>query len=100
MPILKTMAPYPIMPVPDEMTQPYWEGTKEHKLMIQRCQKCGYYNHHPAYICVNCKDRDAALAFEQVSGRGKDNSIAGFEDKLPYPVIVVELDEQPGLLVG
>ena len=107
MPILTTMAPYPILPVPDEMTQPFWDGTKDHKLMIQRCQNCGYYNHPPSYICVNCKDRDATLAFEQVSGKGKvymfymchDNSIAGFEDKVPYPVIVVELDEQPGMLV-
>ena len=105
MPIFKTMVPYPIMPVPNEYTQPYWDGTREAKLMIQRCQKCGYYNHPPLYICINCKDRDAPLAWEQVSGRGTiythyichDNSIAGFEKKVPYPVVIVELEEQKGL---
>ena len=106
MPIRANMASYAILPVPDELTRPYWDGAKRHVLMIQRCQTCGFYNHPPVYLCANCKDRNAILAFEQVSGRGKiytfymchDTSIGGFEDKVPYPVIIVELDEQPGLL--
>ena len=100
-----TMAPYGIMPVPNNETRPYWEGAKEGKLMLQRCQSCGYYNHPPVYLCGGCCDREARLAFEQVSGKGTiytwymchDTSINGYEDKVPYPVILVEINEQPGL---
>lgn len=103
----KTMTPYNITPVPGPLNQPYWDGAKEGKLVIQRCQGCGYYNHPPNYICINCKNRDAALAFEQVSGRATlythyicyDTSVSGFEEKVPYAVCIVELDEQPGLLL-
>jgi hypothetical protein len=101
------MAPYGIIPAPDELNRPYWDGAKEGKLIIQRCQSCGYYNHPPNYLCINCKDRDAELKWEQVSGRGTlytnyicfDTSVNGFEEKVPYAVIIVELEEQPGLLL-
>ena len=107
MDVVRTMAPYGILPVGDDLTQPYWEGARQGKLLVQRCQTCRYYNHPPVYLCANCKDRDASLAFEQVSGRGSvytyymahDTSIVGFEDKAPYPVIIVELEEQPGLFI-
>ena len=102
-----TMAPYGIMPLASEQTRPYWDGAKDGKLTIQRCQSCGYYNHPPNYMCVNCKDRDAELKWEAVSGNGTlythyicyDTSISGFEEKVPYAVILVELDEQPGLIL-
>ena len=66
----KSMAPYNVVPVADPWTKPYWDGAAEHRLMIQRCQGCGNYNHPPVFICMKCNDRDATLAFEQVSGRG------------------------------
>jgi len=103
----ETMAPYPVVPVPNDWTRPFFDGAKEHKLMIQRCQSCGYYNHPPVFLCQNCKDRDATLAFEQVSGRGTiysyiiehDKQVGGFEDKVPYAVVLVELEEQERLLL-
>ena len=107
MPKIETMAPYGILPVPDDLTQPYWDGAGRGRLVIQRCQRCGFYNHPPVYLCAGCKDREASLAFEEVSGRGivytfymaHDASIGGFEEKVPYPVVVVELEEQPGLFI-
>ncbi len=104
-----TMAPYRVLPAADEWSEPYWDGTKRHQLMVQRCQGCGYYNHPPVFVCLGCKDRDAVLAFEEVSGKGTvhswfihhDTQVGGFEDKIPYMVIAVELAEQPRLyLVG
>ena len=102
-----TMGPYNIVPVASQLTQPYWDGTKEGKLVLQRCQGCGYYNHPANYICINCKNRDHELAWEEVSGRATlythyicyDTSVSGFEEKVPYAVCIVELEEQTGLLL-
>ena len=102
-----TMAPYNVVPAPDDWSKPYWDGAKDHKLMIQRCQSCGYYNHPPVFMCMNCKDRDAQLAFEGVSGKGTvyswfiehDTRVGGFEEKVPWLVAAVELEEQPRLLL-
>ena len=49
----------------------------------------------------------AAKEFVEVSGKGTlycwyichDTSITGYEDKVPYAVILTELDEQPGLVL-
>ena len=54
------------------------------------------------------KGEESALAFQQVSGRGRIYShalihgtrLAEFEDILPYTVILVELEEQKGLIVN
>jgi len=105
--VMTTMAPYPVVPVPDDWSRPYWEGAKEQKLMIQRCQSCGHYNHPPQFICLGCKERDTTLEFEPVSGKGTvyawfihhDTQVGGFEDRAPYLVAAIELEEQPRLLL-
>jgi uncharacterized OB-fold protein len=93
------------IPVPDELTGPFWEAAREHRLVVQRCIACGYYNHPPRRACDACLSQD--LQFEQVSGRGRIHSITvmhqrdvpGFELEAPFINIVVELDEQPMLLM-
>ncbi|MCL0102287.1 Zn-ribbon domain-containing OB-fold protein [Dehalococcoidia bacterium] len=102
-----TMAPYDVLPIPDTWSKPFWDGAREHKLMIQRCKKCGHYSHPPTFICMGCKDRDAELGFEQVSGQGTvyawfihhDLQVGGFESKTPYLVAAIELIEQSRLLI-
>lgn len=94
------------IPIPTPLTQPYWDAAKERKLVIQRCQDCWTYFHPPTPNCLECYSTN--LAFEPVSGKGRilartimyDPRIRGFgEDVVPFAVIVVELDEQPRLLV-
>jgi len=93
------------VPVPDDLTRPYWDGAKERRLVIQRCQECKTYWHPPLHQCMRCESRN--LTFEQVSGQGRiyscirvhDSQIKAFVDALPYFVVHVELDEQPWLLV-
>ncbi len=102
-----TMAPYNVIPVSDLWTKPFWDGAKERKLMLQRCQSCGYYNHPPGFICTGCKERDTSMAFEAVSGEGTvyawfihhDTQVGGFAERAPYLIAAVELVEQPGLLL-
>lgn len=97
-------SPRPI-PAPDPLTQPFWDATAVHRLEIQRCTACGYYNHPPKRLCDQCTSPD--LGYTEVSGRGKvysftvmrQTSIAGFEDKVPYTTMLVELEEQSQLLL-
>ncbi len=96
--------PKPI-PAPDEITAPFWNAARERKLAIQRCAGCGYYNHPPRRFCDACLSQN--LAFAPVSGKGKvytftvmhQRDVAGFENEAPFINIVVELDEQPMLLM-
>jgi uncharacterized OB-fold protein len=93
------------IPVPDEISAPFWAAAREHKLVVQRCAACGYFNHPPRRFCDTCLSQD--LAFTPVSGRGTiysftimhQRDVAGFENDAPYINIVVELDEQPMLLM-
>jgi uncharacterized OB-fold protein len=93
------------LPAPDELSQPFWEAAKQHKLVVQRCQECSYFNHPPRLACDACQSQQ--LQFEPVSGQGTiytftvmhQPNIAGFEDQIPYINILVELEEQPLLFM-
>ena len=93
------------MPVPDQISQPFWEAAKARQLAVQRCQTCHYYNHPPRTVCDSCLSQE--LRFEQVSGRGRiltftvmhQRDVPGFESEAPFINIVVELEEQPMLLM-
>ncbi len=94
---------YPPLPDPDDLTRFFWEGVKQHRLLILRCQECGNYIHYPRPICNKCLSMN--LAPDQVSGRGTLYSYTVtmqafhpyFVDKVPYILAVVELSEQEGL---
>src|SRR5690242_13441561 len=96
-----------LKPIPsaDEITQPFWEAVKEQRLVLQRCATCSYYNHPPRTVCDACLSQE--LHFEPVSGRGRihtftvmhQRDVPGFESEAPFINIVVELEEQPMLLM-
>ncbi|MCU1345985.1 MAG: DNA-binding protein, partial [Acidimicrobiia bacterium] len=50
-----TDTPTPILPNPDQLTQFFWDGAKAHRLMILRCDRCGFYLHWPRVICKRCQ---------------------------------------------
>jgi uncharacterized OB-fold protein len=92
------------LPVIDESNRHYWEGAHEHRLVLLRCPRCDGWVHPPRPTCPRC--RSERLDPAEASGRGKVYSWSvmrspgnpGFDDRLPYAVLVVELAEQPGLL--
>ena len=93
------------LPAADDLSQPFWEAARQRRLVVQRCQDCGYFNHPPRPACDACQSQQ--LQFEPVSGRGTIYSftvmhqpnVAGFEDEVPYLNILVELEEQPLLFM-
>jgi uncharacterized protein len=93
-------------PVPDNLSQAFWDGVTAHQLVIQRCRDCKNYVHPPYPECTRCRSSD--LTFEPVSGRGtiyervivESPVVIGFEDDVPYAFLLVELAEQEELLVA
>ncbi len=92
------------LPVVDDSNRHYWDGARQHRLVMQRCVECRTWVHPPRALCPDC--RSERMVPEELSGRGRLYSWSvmhsggnpGFEDRIPYPVLVVELDEQKGLL--
>lgn len=93
------------LPLPDETSVAFWEAASEGRLAIQRCTACRRWNHAPSLACPACGS--FALACEDVSGEGRlhawtvlaEAPAPGFRDRLPLIVGVIELAEQPGLLM-
>jgi len=100
-----TTSPSRATPDVTNLTRPFWDAAREGRLAIQRCAGCAHYNHPPRTACDACLSTN--LVFEDVSGKGAvwsftvmhQKSVAGFEDAVPYRTALVELDEQPLLLL-
>jgi uncharacterized OB-fold protein len=91
------------IPLPDETSVFFWEGAREGRLLLQRCDRCTRFQYPPEVVCVHCQSTE--LTPTEVSGRGRlwtytvvDRVFdAGFADAVPYAVALVELEEQAGL---
>ena len=87
------------IPEPDELSQPFFDGARQHKLMIQRCRSCGNYLPPARARCYICLSTE--LEWVQASGRGTLHSFGlmhqkyhpAFESEIPYNVAVVALEE-------
>jgi hypothetical protein len=94
-----------VMPLPaiTDDTRPFWEACRRRTLVVQRCTGCGAFRHPPSPVCWRC--RGFAHEWMPVSGRGSVFSHAvvhraflpGLEAGVPYVVVVVALDDVPGV---
>lgn len=84
-------------PSPEGLGTEYWAATRNHKLVVQRCQDCRTWQWGPEIICRSCGGEK--LGYEQVSGKGTIFSWqrawhpvhASLKDAMPYIVVLVEL---------
>jgi uncharacterized protein len=97
------------VPVPDEVSVPFWSAAAEHVLTVARCGRCGLFTVPPDVACPRCHASDPGFEFTPVSGRGVIRSwtvvrqafLPGFDDDLPFVLVDVELVEQTDLrLIG
>lgn len=86
------------MPKPTPTTQPFWDGAKRGKLMLQYDPDTQKFQFWPRMCSVRTGRRN--LEWRESSGKGQLYSYtvtyvptAGFEDRVPYLVGLVELDE-------
>jgi uncharacterized protein len=85
-------------------TQFFWDGLKQHRLLIQRCTACAALRHPPRPMCPACGSLDWDTL--EASGRGTVYScviphhppLPWFPD--PYVVALVELAEGTRLVTN
>lgn len=94
-------------PSTDGLDTPYWEGTRRHELVVQRCGRCGTHQWGPEWICHRCRSFD--VGWVTVEPRG---AIYSWErvwhpvhpalgEACPYVIVLVELAHAGGIrMVG
>lgn len=95
------------MPLPagDLVSQPFWDGCKEHKLLIQRCNRCGTYRMGPQPVCYVC--RCFEWTWEESQGLGEVYTYTivrhsvhpATADRIPYNSVIVQLRDCGGVRV-
>lgn len=95
-----------IVPAATDLTRPYWENARNHRLVTQRCNRCGKIWHPPLPCCPHCHSAD--LGWQQLAGTGsvytytvvRHSTHAALADHLPYVIAIVELTEGPRIVTG
>lgn len=82
-------------PMPTPETEHFWAGTREGKLLLQRCEACDHVYFPPRPFCPSCASRSVAVI--SASGRGSLYSYSidylNGKDGVPVAIAVVQLDE-------
>jgi uncharacterized OB-fold protein len=94
------------LPTPDPDTQAYWDGARDHRLMIQRCGTCGEAYFYPRPFCPKCWSQD--VSWEQASGDATlytwsvvhVNDLPPFNERVPYVAAIVDLAEGPRMMTN
>lgn len=91
----------------DNVTEGWWDATKEQRLVVQRCTECDNRQHYPRPMCLRCGSND--LEWLECSGNAVVHSYTVVRRELgpafetPHVVALVDLAEGPRMttnLVG
>ena len=86
-------------PVVAPWARPFWDATRENRLILQHCNGCGKAIFYPRQSCPHCfSDK---LGWQPASGRGtvysytvvESNAPSAFQADVPYVVAVIRLEE-------
>lgn len=102
-----TSTPAPPIPVPDSLSQGFWDHAAEGRLAAWRCDACGTLAYPPQPVCTNCQADPPRFTWAPLSGAGtvatwtvvRDALLPGFAADAPYVVAEVEVPEQTGLRI-
>ena len=86
------------MPVPDEVSAPFWEAAADGRLVLARCSRCETFVHPPEPVCPHCHHTDPRFAFEPAPTTGvvrswtviRQSFLPGFN--VPFTLLDVALD--------
>ena len=90
----------------DPELKPYWDGTANGELRVQRCAACGTFRWPPRPACAHCGSLDTEWV--RVPGRGElfswtvvaRSTLPDFADQVPYVVGVVALEGVSVRVIG
>jgi uncharacterized OB-fold protein len=83
----------------DGLGKEFWEATRRHELIVQRCKDCDTFQWGPEWICHKC--HSSAMGWHKAAGRGRLYSWVrtwnpvhpALREACPYIVAVVELPD-------
>lgn len=97
---------YPFSPLIYEDVKSFWNGCGQHLLKYEKCSSCGHIRWPASLICPKCHSR--AYTLVESKGKGVIYSYVVFrkvfhpflEEKVPYVVATVTLNEGPIILTN
>lgn len=91
------------VPEPTPLSQPFWDGCREGRLHIQKCDRCDTHLFYPVHMCGECGSLE--LSWVTVSGRGTVYSLTvlarAADDDVTGPrriLALVRLEEGPTMM--
>ena len=92
------------LPSPQPGTKPFWEGCKQHRLLLQKCGDCGTFQFYTRVICTAC----SASTLEWVAASGAGTVVSwtvvrhpvseAYADDIPYVIALIKLQEGPTMM--
>lgn len=90
----------------DTESAPFWEGCREGKLRLRHCKACDRAYYYPRDQCPRCWSGD--IEWREASRRGTvyaytvvhENPAPPFRERLPYGLVLVDLEEGPRMMVN
>ena len=92
------------VPVPDEVSAPFWDAAAAGELVLARCDRCRRFAHPPEPVCPHCLE--GTPAFEPAPSTGtvrswtvvRQSFLPGLDDVLPLVLVDVEVDADVRLI--
>jgi uncharacterized protein len=95
-----------LVPRPNNEDREFWEGAARGELRVQHCLSCGRHQHYARMLCSHCGKE----TLEWVTARGtgtlysftviRQNGVPPFNERLPFVVATVDLDEDGARLIA
>lgn len=90
--------PQRVEPPISKVSTPFWDATREKRLVIQHCTACEHAVWFPRVLCPECGGSE--LEWRDVEGRGAVYAVSvqyrpgnpTMKDRVPYAVALVDLD--------
>lgn len=97
------------LPVPEivetEEAAPYWEGARQGRLVLPRCDRCSHVIWYPRQLCSACGS--LSVSWFEASGTGHVYSYSVIRQSpgeyigaVPFVLAYVELEEGPRVLTN
>jgi uncharacterized OB-fold protein len=86
-------------PSSSELTEPFWDATRQRRYLVQWCTACGHPIFYPREVCPTCLS-SASLTWRESNGTGTVYAVSvqhrpgnpTMAGRVPYTVALVELD--------
>ncbi|SKA33828.1 hypothetical protein SAMN02745126_05413 [Enhydrobacter aerosaccus] len=90
-------APERPLPTPTRESQPYWDGLREGRFMLQHCSACGKVRHYPRPVCPHCFSMESDWRETSPEGTVHSWTVCHhpfnffFKQMTPYTVVLVDM---------